>query len=87
MYDESTGIELKQTSSLPSQAYFTRSPYITIFRIYDKIELVFVNIHLEPKKSDEQTKDEAKALSVLAQAMKDTISMIQQFTMIVLLYT
>ncbi|UJR15955.1 hypothetical protein I4U23_002875 [Adineta vaga] len=76
LYDESIGIELKQTSSLQFQAYFTRSPYITIFRIYDQIELVFVNIHLKSNKSDddnnEQTKDEAKALSVLAQAMKDT---------------
>ena len=43
-------------------------------------------MHLKAKKSDEdkneQTKDEAKALSVLARAMKDTISKSQIFTLV-----
>ncbi|CAF1162963.1 unnamed protein product [Adineta ricciae] len=77
LYDGSSGIELKQTSSLRCHGYFERSPCIAVFGIYNKIELVLVNMHLKAKKSDEdkneQTKYEAKALSVLARAMKDTI--------------
>lgn len=71
---------------LPFKTYFTRSPYITIFRIYNKFELVFVNIHLKVRKlnedEDQRTKDDAKSLSVLAQAMKDTISKIEKLNWI-----
>jgi hypothetical protein len=71
---------------LPFKTYFTRSPYITIFRIYNKFELVFVNIHLKVRRLDEdedqRTKDDAKSLSVLAQAMKDTISKIEKLNWI-----
>ncbi len=71
---------------LPFKTYFTRSPYITIFRIYNKFELVFVNIHLKVRKlnedEDQRTKDDAKSLSVLAQAMKDTISKIKKLNLI-----
>ncbi|CAF0788363.1 unnamed protein product [Adineta steineri] len=70
LYNESVGIELKQASLLSSKTYFTCSPYITIFRIYNKYELVFVNIHLERRRLDD---NEIKALSVLIQAMKNTI--------------
>ncbi|CAF3935192.1 unnamed protein product, partial [Rotaria sp. Silwood2] len=77
LYDESIGIEFKKASLLPFKTYFNQLPYITIFRIFNKLELVFVNIHLTTKKSDEdktsEKKDEAKSLSVLAQAMKNTI--------------
>ncbi|CAF1193528.1 unnamed protein product [Rotaria sordida] len=77
LYDESIGIELKQASLLPFKTYFTQLPYITIFRIFNKLELVFVNIHLKTKKSHEdknqEKKDEVRSLSVLAQAMKNTI--------------
>ncbi|CAF4600445.1 unnamed protein product [Rotaria sp. Silwood1] len=77
LYDESIGIEFKKASLLPFKTYFTQLPYITIFRIFNRLELVFVNIHLTTKKSNgdksEEKKDEAKSLSVLAQAMKNTI--------------
>jgi hypothetical protein len=47
---------------------------IALFRIYKKYELRFVNIHL---KSD---KDQAKALSTLAQTIKNTIGKVERRT-------
>ncbi|CAF5016244.1 unnamed protein product, partial [Rotaria socialis] len=77
IYDESIGIELKKASLLPFKNYFTRSPYIVIFRIYDKYEFVFVNLHLKARRFDEieneKTKDEASSISILAEAMDDTV--------------
>lgn len=77
IYDESIGIELKKSSLLPFKSYFTRSPFINIFRIHEKYELVFVNIHLKARRLDEneneRTKDEALSLSILAEAMNDTV--------------
>ncbi|CAF2524177.1 unnamed protein product [Rotaria sp. Silwood2] len=77
IYDESIGIELKKASLLPFKNYFTRSPYIVIFRIYDKYEFVFVNLHLKARRLDEndneRTKDEAASISILAEAMSDTV--------------
>ncbi|CAF1119717.1 unnamed protein product [Rotaria sordida] len=77
IYDESIGIELKKASLLPFKNYFTRSPYIVIFRIYDKYEFVFVNLHLKARRFDEneneRTKDEALSISILAEAMNDTV--------------
>ncbi|CAF0916097.1 unnamed protein product [Rotaria sp. Silwood1] len=77
IYDESIGIELKKASLLPFKNYFTRSPYIVIFRIYDKYEFVFVNVHLKARRLDEneneRTKDEASSISILAEAMNDTV--------------
>lgn len=77
LYDESIGIELKKSSLLPFKNYFTRSPFINIFRIFDKYEFVFVNIHLKARRLDEneneRTKDEALSLSILAEAMSDTV--------------
>jgi hypothetical protein len=65
---------------LPFKNYFTRSPYIVIFRIYDKYEFIFVNIHLKARRLDEneneRTKDEALSLSILAEAMNDTVGKI-----------
>ena len=70
-------LNLKKSSLLPFKSYFTRSPYIVIFRIYDKYEFVFVNIHLKARRLDEneneRTKDEALSLSILAEAMSDTV--------------
>lgn len=64
---------MKESSLFTSKSYFTRSPFIARFRLHKKLELVFVNIHLKSGISnDDQTKTEAKALSVLAQAIKDT---------------
>lgn len=80
IYDESIGIELKRSSLLPIKGYFTRSPYIVIFRIYDKYEFVFVNLHLKARRLDEneneRTKDEAASISILAEAMHDTVGKI-----------
>ncbi|CAF0960917.1 unnamed protein product [Adineta ricciae] len=77
IYDESIGIELRKSSLLPIKNYFTRLPFIVIFRIYDKYEFVFVNVHLKARRLDEneneRTKDEALSLSILAEAMNDTI--------------
>ena len=77
IYDESVGIELKKSSLLPFKNYFTRSPFISIFRIHEKYEFVFVNVHLKARRLDEneneRTKDEALSLSILAEAMKDTV--------------
>ncbi len=65
---------------MPFKNYFTRSPYIVIFRIYDKYEFIFVNIHLKARRLDEneneRTKDEALSLSILAEAMNDTVGKI-----------
>ncbi len=80
IYDESIGIEFKKSSLLPFKNYFTRSPFIVIFRIYDKYDFVFVNIHLKARRLDEneneRTKDEALSLSILAEAMHDTVGKI-----------
>ncbi len=77
LYDQSIGIELKKSSLLPFKSYFTRSPFINIFRIHDQYEFVFVNIHLKARRLDEneneRTKDEAMSLSILAEAMNDTV--------------
>jgi hypothetical protein len=80
IYDELIGIELKKSSLLPFKNHFTRSPFISIFRIYDKYEFVFVNVHLKARRLDEneneRTKDEALSLSILAEAMNDTVGKI-----------
>jgi len=87
LYDESIGIELKKSSLLPFKNYFTRSPFINIFRIFDKHEFVFVNIHLKARRLDEneneRTKDEALSLSILAEAMSDTVGKISTFCVII----
>ena len=48
--------------------------------MYDKYEFVFVNIHLKARRLDEnenvRTKDEALSLSILAEAMGDTVGKI-----------
>jgi len=74
IYDESIGIELIQASLLSSNTHFSQPPLIALFRIYKKYELRFVNIHL---KSD---KDQAKALSTLAQTVKNTIGKVERRT-------
>jgi hypothetical protein len=68
IYDESIGIEVKQSSLLSSNKYFSQPPLIVLFRIHNKFQLAFVNIHC---KSD---KDQAKGLSNLLQ----TIGKIEQ---------
>ncbi|CAF3737635.1 unnamed protein product [Rotaria socialis] len=76
LYNELAGIEIKRSSTLPFTAYFNQLPMIAIFRLFNKYELVFVNIHLKTKGLYEngcEKKDEARSLSVLAQAMKNTI--------------
>ena len=77
IFDESVGIELKRSSLLPFKSHFTRSPFIGLFRIFDTYELVFVNIHLKARRLDEneneRTKDEALSLSILAEAINDTV--------------
>ncbi len=77
IYDQSIEIELKKSSLLPFKNYFTRSPFINIFRIHDQYEFVFINIHLKARRLDEneneRTKDEAISLSILAEAMNDTV--------------
>ncbi|CAF2073252.1 unnamed protein product [Rotaria magnacalcarata] len=75
LYNELAGIEIRRSSTLPFTAYFNQLPFIAIFRLFNKYDLVFVNIHLKAKGSDESgcKKDEARSLSVLAQAMKNTI--------------
>lgn len=55
----------------------SRSPFLALFRINKKFELVFVNIHFQSRKSNESIKNEAQALAVLAQAMKNTIGKIE----------
>ncbi len=73
IYNESNDIELKQILVLSHHAHFSRSPFITLFRIYKKFEFIFINIHLEL-----QRLDEIKALLVLVQAMKNTIGKIDR---------
>ena len=62
---------------LPFKSYFTRSPFIGVFRLDKKYEFVFVNVHLKARRLDEdeneRTKDEALSLSILAEAMDDTV--------------
>jgi hypothetical protein len=86
IYDESIGIELKNSSLLSLETYFTRSPYVTTFRVFDKIELVFVNIHLKPNRLDEdeteETKDEGESLEMLTQMMKESIGKIERMNLI-----
>lgn len=56
-----------------------------MFRLYDKHDFVFVNIHLKARRLDEdeneRTKDEALSLSILAEAMKDTVGKGQILTL------
>lgn len=74
---------MKKASLLPFKNYFTRSPYIAIFRIHDKYEFVFVNVHLKARRLDEnaneRTKDEASSISILAEAMHDTVGKVYLF--------
>lgn len=51
--------------------------------MHNKIEFVFVNIHLKSGTSDpDQTKTETKALAILAQAIKTTFSKIDRMNLI-----
>ena len=63
IYDESIGIEVKQSSLLSPNKHFSQPPLITLFQIRNKFQLVFVNIHC---KSD---KDQAKGLSNLLKTL------------------
>ena len=56
----------------------SRSPFLALFCIYKRFELVFVNTHFQSRNQNEPTKNEARALAVLAQAMKNTIGKIEE---------
>jgi hypothetical protein len=84
LYDESIGNELKKASLLLLKTSCTQSPYMTIFRLYDKIDLVFVNTHLKTQRLDEekQIKDETLSLSAVTQAINDIIGKIKRMNVI-----
>ena len=57
LYDESSGIELKQVLSSPLDQQVPSPPYAVHFRLSEKHDCLFVNTHLKSEESEEcQTK-------------------------------
>ena len=68
---------------MPFKTHFTRLSYAIIFRVYNKFELVFANVHLRALKRSNNNKkkendDESESLSILAETLKKNFSKIEK---------
>lgn len=70
IYDESVGIELKQVMILRLDKPFVRTPFMVNFRLREKYEWLFVNLHLKGRETEEHKKN---LLTNLVETIQNTM--------------